>query len=76
MKVLSDNAQLSDKYTNHCVRSTCIQNLDDADFEGRHIITISGHCSESTVKPYTKKTSDSKKHAMSDSLHEKIEPKK
>ncbi len=75
MKTLSTDAQLSQIYTNHCVRSTCIQSLDDADFEGHHIISVSGHLSKSTVKAYAKQTSDNKKQQMSDTLNEKIQPK-
>ena len=40
MKVLTDNAKLNDVYTDHCIRKTCIQTLDDNGFKARHIIAL------------------------------------
>ena len=34
---------LSQRYTNHSLRVTSLQTLDDAKIEGRHIIRVSGH---------------------------------
>ncbi len=75
MKDLSSNAHLSAVFTNHSIRATCITNLDQAGFESRHIMSISSHRSESTVKTYTKKCPEAKKHQMSDALADKIVPK-
>ncbi len=55
------------------VKGTCIQSLNDADFEGLLFISVSCHHSESTVKAYAKQTSDHKKQ-MSDTLNNKIQP--
>ena len=53
MKELCVAANLSRKdYKNHSIRATCITNLDKAGFEGRHIIAVSGHKSEQTVRDY------------------------
>lgn len=52
MEKLSIKLQLSDVYTNHCIRATCMQILDNAGFEARHIIALSSHKSESTIKKY------------------------
>ena len=62
MKYLSEEAGLSsNQYTNHSIRATCITLLDRAQFEARHIIAISGHKSENTIKQYSKGCSSEKK---------------
>ena len=74
MKGLSERAKLSKNYTNHCIRSTCITNLDDSGFEARHITAVSGHKSETTIKNYSVKCPDKKKRQMSDALSERFLP--
>ncbi|XP_066925857.1 uncharacterized protein [Clytia hemisphaerica] len=37
-------------YTNHCIRATSISMLDDVGMEARHIMTVSGHKSESSIR--------------------------
>ena len=77
MKInLCDNVKLSREYTNHSIRSTVINNLDAAGFEARHIIQISSHKSESTIKEYAPKCPDSKKKEMFESLSNAMLPKK
>lgn len=61
MKNLSINAELSKTYTNHCIRSTAMETLDEGGFEGRHIIAQSGHKSESSIKMYAKRCPAKKK---------------
>jgi site-specific recombinase XerD len=61
MQKLSEEAKLSKPYTNHCIRATCITNLDDNDIETRHIMGLSGHKSESAIRSYTKRLSEKKK---------------
>ena len=68
MQKLSEEAKLSKPYTNHCIRATCITNLDDNDIETRHIMGLSGHKSESAIRSYTKRLSEKKKRQMSDIL--------
>lgn len=46
MKTISIKAELSQIYTNHCIRATCITALDDNGVEARHIMNVSGHKSE------------------------------
>ena len=76
MKYLSTEAGLSmDEYTNHSIHAMCITLLDRAKFEARHIIAITGHKSESTIKAYAKGCSNEKKREMSDALATKILPK-
>ena len=76
MKMLSKDLKLSNpNYTNHSIRATCITLLDRAQFEARHIIAITGHKSESTIKKYAKGCSSEKKREMSEALASKIKPK-
>jgi len=65
MKTLSVAANLSKTYTNHCLRATCITALDQAGFEARHIMTVSGQKSEASIRSYSRHVSDSKKQNMS-----------
>lgn len=76
MKTLSEEAKLSAIFTNHSIRSTYITNLDAAGFESRHIMTVSSHKSESTIKTYAKKCPETKKCQMSETLSSKISKKK
>jgi len=50
MSKISKAADLSKTYTNHSIRAICITVLNDSGFEGRHIVTISGHRSEESIK--------------------------
>ncbi len=75
MKKLSIKLELSDHYTNHCICATCTQTLDDAGYEAHHIIALSSHKSESTVKKYATKCPDQKKCQMSRTLHGKLHKK-
>ena len=61
MRFLSENAKLSKIYTNHSIRATVITNLSNSGYEARHIIAVTGHKSESTVKQYATKCPDAKK---------------
>ena len=68
MSNLSEEAGLSKRYTNHCIRATSITTLDHKGVEARHIMSVSGHKSESSIKCYSTKLSDEKKRQMSDIL--------
>lgn len=52
VRQLSQDAQLSRAYTNHCLRATVVTNLDQAGVEGRHIQGVSGHKSLSSLQHY------------------------
>ena len=43
MREISEEAELSSIYTNHCVRATAITLWSDAGLENRHIMAVSGH---------------------------------
>ena len=72
MVKISEDCGLSRKYKNHCIRSTCITVLDEGGVETRHIIGLSGHKSESSVKSYCSRLSDIKKRELSEILSETI----
>ena len=55
MATLSAKYSLSKRYTNHCVHVTSLQLIIDRQIPGRHIIRVSGHKSEGSVKSYAKK---------------------
>ena len=55
LRHLSEELNLSqDDYTN-CVRATLLENLDENGSEARHIIAMSGHRSESSIKKHARK---------------------
>ena len=61
-------AKLNTRYTNHSVRATSITALDHAWIDSRHIMAISGHKSEQSMKSYSQNVSDTKKREMADVL--------
>jgi len=62
------NSQCSQTYTSHCLRATAIQALNDAGFELRHIMYMSGHRNESSVRSYNRECSDKQKETLSKAL--------
>ena len=74
MKQISIEAKLSIIYTNHCIRATSISILYSCGFEARHIMSISGHRSESSIRSYSR-TDLQTKQKMSDNLSSFISSK-
>ena len=70
MKKISEDASLSESYTNHCIRATCITILDQNNTEARHILSVTGHSSASSLRSYAK-TSTTKRQEMSSLLASK-----
>ena len=69
MSVLSEKAGLSTRYTNHSLRATSVHVLDNiGNFAGRHIMTVTGHKSEASLKTYTGHTGENIKKKMSDTI--------
>ena len=68
MKKLSTDAELSYIYTNHSIQATAITVLDECGYEARHIMAVSGHKSENSIRSYAARTSLSKKRKMSEAL--------
>ena len=75
MKIISKEAGLSQIYTNHCIRATCITLLDSAGFEARHIMSVSGHKSESSIRSYAK-TNAGIKRKMASTISSAVASKK
>ena len=72
MSNLSTNAKLSKIYTNHSIRKTVISTLSDSGFEARHIMAISSHKSEATIKEYADKCPKNKHKEMFEVLSDTI----
>lgn len=64
---ISRNADCSRIYSPHCLRATVIQGMNDIGYEIRHIMYISGHKDEISVKCYNCDCSSNQKESMSDS---------
>ena len=75
MKVISQQAELSTTYTNHSIRATTNTTPDRSGFEARHIISVSGHRNESSIKSYGR-TDENTKTNMTGSLMGAIDNKK
>ena len=60
MSVLSQKASLSQKYTNHSLR-TSVGILDATQIPTRHIMSVTGHKAETSLKTYTGHTNKKKK---------------
>lgn len=69
---LSEKAGLSRRYTNHSLRATTVTILDAANIPGRHIMSVTGHKSESSLKTYSGMTDESTKMTMSSETSKKI----
>ena len=68
MSSISKEIQLSYQYTNHCIRETAVSLLDECNFEARHIMRVSGHKSESSIRSYSRRLSEVKQNEISHSL--------
>ena len=68
MKEISKLASLLRIYTNHSVRATAITLWSDAQVPSRHIMAISGHRSEASLKSYNTRPSSEQLRACSDIL--------
>ena len=54
MSDISKNSKYSKSYTAHCLCATAIQGMSNAGFQLRHIMYMSGHKNESTVRNYNR----------------------
>ncbi|PFX17534.1 hypothetical protein AWC38_SpisGene18136 [Stylophora pistillata] len=68
MKEISKLESLSRIYTNHCVRATVITLWSNAQLSSRHIMAISGHRSEASLRNYNTRPSSEQLRACSDIL--------
>jgi hypothetical protein len=76
MTYLSKEMGLATVYTNQCIRATCLTYLDRAGYEARHIIAVSSHKSENTIKSYSRKCPEHKLKEMSNTIAGTLPQKK
>ena len=76
MTDISKLSGLSRIYSNHSIRATCITLLDDSGIEARHIMRVSGHRNEVSIRSYASRLDDKKKRQISDCISDAIAPKK
>ena len=69
MKVISAKAQLSQVYTNHCIRATTSTILSHANLNENDIIAVTGYKDPKSLLPYVASTSNEKRKNMSGILH-------
>ena len=73
MKLISEEAELSAKYTNHCVRATVVSEMFSKGYTTEQIQTVTGHKRNDSVQRYIKRVTPSKKmkvsHDLSSSIH-------
>ena len=71
MKRISADAGLSQLYTNHCIRATCITILDQNNTEALHVLSLTRQSSEMSLQSYAK-TSTVKRQQMSSLVASKL----
>ena len=67
MKNIKREAKLFKCYTTHSIRATALTILDKSGFEARHIMAVSGHKNEASIRSYSK-TDICTKKKMSETL--------
>ena len=68
LKAISKLANLTREYTNHSIRATSVTILDECGFEVRHIMCVTSHRSEASIRSCASKTKSGIKLAMSTGL--------
>ena len=76
MPAISTNAGYSQRYANHYLRATTVHILDSNKFSGRHVTSITGHKSESSLKTYTGYTAPNIKRKISETISNTLRPEK
>lgn len=74
MADISKSSGLRKWYTPHCLRATAIQAMNDSGFESRHIMFMSGHRSEASLKFYSRNPCSDQKRALSTALSNVVLP--
>ena len=68
MSKLSLEAKLSRRYTNHCLRATCISTLMNSGFDPLTVTRLSGHRNVQSVLSYCRDVGDHTKRRMGQTL--------
>jgi hypothetical protein len=68
MADICKNAKCERTYTAHSLRATSIQGMNNAGFEVRHIMYMSGHRNESSVRSYSRECATHQRESMSRAL--------
>ena len=68
MPNMSREFNLSMEYTPHCVRATAIHALSETGVETRHIMYLSGHRNEASIRSYSRSSSACQKRQISSLL--------
>ena len=72
MTKISELAKLSMVYTNHSIKATAITDMDEGGIATSHIMRVSGHKSEESVKHYVRRLSVKKKREISDCFNDTL----
>jgi hypothetical protein len=72
MARISRKAGTSVMYTNHCLRATTVTVLDTAGVPSRHIMNVTGHRSENSLKTYSHRSSENMKNHMSSTISKSV----
>ena len=64
MPSLSDELTLSKRYTGHCLRATATQNLCNAFVPNQHVMKLTGHRNEASLRSYNSRTTDGQRVMM------------
>ena len=68
MRDIAKSSNCVENYTPHCLRATAIQLMNDAGHEARHIMFMSGHRSEASIRSYNREFSTKQKKELSMTL--------
>lgn len=68
LKEICIAAGVKKNYTPHCLRATSITYLNDSGFEARHIMFMSNHKNESSLRSYNRSVSSNQKKSLSSTL--------
>ena len=68
MKNISNAANLSRVYTNHCIRSTVVCQLKESGMSNDDISSVTGHKNSESIQRYVRKRRDTDKQKISDCL--------
>ena len=74
MDKISEKANLSTKYTNHCLRATTITTLKHVGIAPDDICSVTGHWSTHSIKYYCNEPSTADKQKFSKKIHEFMKP--